>query len=357
MRAESLDFFETLVNTPSPSGYEERAAKVYREYVSQYADTIETDVMGNVHATIHPGAKRTVMLAGHMDEIGFIVRYITDEGLIYFDRIGGHDPMVPVGQRVWIHTDKGPVAGVIGRKPVHLIEPDERKKAPELTDLWIDTGAKNKKQVEKFVRLGDCVTYQVEFQRLMGDVAIARGFDNKMGTFIVAEALRYIRASKKRLSVGVCAVATVQEEIGLRGATTSAYGSGADVGVAVDVGHATDYPTVEKRKVGDLPIGKGPAICRGANNNPKVVKMLVDAAEKNKIPYLIEVAGGGTGTDANAMQLSRGGMAVALVSVPIRYMHTPCELLNLGDVDNCAKLFAEFCLSVTDKTSFIPGTK
>jgi len=354
MRTESLEFLQALVNVPSPSGFEQRAATIFRDYTGQFADEVTTDVMGNVIACINPDAERRVMLAGHMDEIGFIIRYISDDGLLYFDRIGGHDAMVPIGQRVWVHTDHGPVAGVIGRKPVHLMEPDERKKAPDLSDLWIDVGAGKKAVAAKKIRLGDCVTYQQEYAELMGDIAIARGFDNKMGAFIVGEALRLVSTSRKKPKVGVYAVATVQEEVGLRGARTSAFGIGADAGLAVDVGHSSDYPTVDKKKVGDLQIGKGPAICRGANNNPTVVKMLIAAAETNKIPYQIEVAGGGTGTDANAMQISHSGMAVALVSVPIRYMHTPGELLNLKDVENCAKLFAQFCLSVDSKTDFIP---
>ncbi|MEP0765416.1 MAG: M42 family metallopeptidase [Fimbriimonadia bacterium] len=355
MRAESLEFFKSIVNAPSPSGFEEPAARLYREYTSQFAHAVETDVMGNVLAWVNPDAPRKVMLAGHMDEIGFIVRYISDDGMLYFDRIGGHDATVAVGQRVWVHTAKGRVPGVLGRKAIHLIEPDERKKAPDLSDLWVDIGVSKKAQAQKLVSIGDCITYQVEFAPLQGDVATARGFDNKMGAFIVAEALRIVAASRRKPKVAVCAVATVQEEIGLRGAKTSAYGTNADVGLCVDVGHATDYPTVDKKKVGELSLGKGPAICRGANNNAKVVSMLFKAAEAANIPYQIEVAGGGTGTDANAMQVSRAGMAVALISVPIRYMHTPCEVLNLKDVENCAKLMAAFCLAVEPSTDFTPG--
>lgn len=355
MRAESLQFLTDIVNVPSPSGFEEPAAKLFRAYTKKFADSVSTDVMGNVIACVNPKAKRRIMLAGHMDEIGFIIRYISDDGLLYFDRIGGHDAMVPIGQRVWVHTDKGSVPGVIGRKPVHMMEPEERKKAPDLADLWVDLGVKNKKEADKLVRIGDCVTYQLEFQKLQGDVAIARGFDNKMGAFIVADALRLFASAKKKPDVGVYAVATVQEEVGLRGARTSAFGIGGDVGLAVDVGHATDYPTVDKKKVGDLKMGGGPSICRGSNNNRTVVKTLIDAAEKGKIPYQIKAVGGGTGTDANAMQISHSGMAVALVAVPIRYMHTPVEMLNLNDVENCAKLMAAFCLAVTEKTNFIPG--
>lgn len=274
MRAESLDFLKAIVNVPSPSGYEERAAEVYRGYTKDFADKLHTDVHGNVWAIANPEAEMKIMLAGHMDEIGFIIHYIDDAGLLYFSGIGGHDSVIPVGQRVWIHG-KEQVCGVIGRKAIHLLEDEERKKKPELKDLWIDIGASNRAEAEEVVSLGDVVTFQYEFQHLMGDRATARGFDNKMGTFIVGEALRLLKEEGGLdAGVGVYAVATVQEEIGLRGAKTSAFGIAAQSGLAVDVNHATDYPTVSKTRHGQLDIGKGPSVMRGANSNPIVVKMI-----------------------------------------------------------------------------------
>jgi putative aminopeptidase FrvX len=242
MRQESAEFLKSLVNTPSPSGYEERAAEVYRQYVTPFADRVVTDVHGNVAAMLHPDAPMQIMLAGHMDEIGFIIHYISDEGLVYFSGIGGHDSVVPVGQRVWIHGKKR-IPGVIGRKAVHLLTEEERKRKPELKDLWIDLGASNRAEVEEFVSLGDVVTYQSEFQELMGDRATARGFDNKMGSFVVAEALRLLNEDGGLAEdVGVAAVATVQEEIGLRGARTASFWLKSQSGLAVDVNHAVDYP-------------------------------------------------------------------------------------------------------------------
>jgi endoglucanase len=355
MRPESLNFFRLIVNTPSPSGYEEHAAEVYRNYTKTWADEIKTDVHGNVAAILNPHAEMRIMLAGHMDEIGFIVHYIDDTGLIYFSGIGGHDSTVAIGQRVWIHGHGGRVCGVIGRKAIHLLEEEERKKKPELKDMWIDIGASNRAEAEEVIALGDVVTYQVEFQNLLGDRATARGFDNKMGSFIVAETIRLLKEDGGLdPNVGVYAVATVQEEIGLRGARTSAFWIEAQSGLAVDVNHAIDYPSVSKTRYGQLDLGKGPSVMRGANANPIVFQMIRDAAAREDIPYQVDVAPGGTGTDGNAMQLNRGGMAVGILGVALRYMHTPCEVLSLTDVENCARLMAAYCRSVKPDTDFTP---
>jgi putative aminopeptidase FrvX len=354
MREQSLEFLKELVNVPSPSGYEEQAAEIYRNYTGGFADKLTTDVHGNVWAVANPEAEMKVMLAGHMDEIGFIVHFISDDGFLYFSGIGGHDSTIPVGQRVWVHG-KEQVPGIIGRKAIHLLEDEERKKKPELKDLWIDIGAASRDEVEKVISLGDVVTFQYEFQMLMGDRATARGFDNKMGAFIVAEALRLLKEEGGvDPNVGVYAVATVQEEVGLRGARTAAYGINAQSGLAVDVNHAIDYPTVSKTRYGQLDVGKGPSITRGANINPIVFRMLQEAATEDAIPFQVDVCPGGTGTDANAMQLSRAGMATGLLGVALRYMHTPCELLSLRDVENCASLMASYCRRVRPDTDFTP---
>ncbi len=355
MRSESLAFFKAIVNAPSPSGFEEPAARVYREYTGAFADHVETSVHGSVWAVLNPDAKMKVMLAGHMDEIGFIVTYINDDGLLFFGRIGGHDATIPLGQRVWIHTEAGRLPGVIGRKPIHLLDAEEREKAPKPHDMWIDIGASNKEEAAKLVAIGDSVTYQWEFAELMGDRVTARGFDNKMGAFVVAEALRLLKAEGGLdASVGVYATATVQEEIGLRGAKTSAYAIDAQSGLAVDVDFAIDHPGLEKSRYGDAKMGKGPTVTRGANVNPVVFKMLKQAASEEEIPIQVSAEGGGTGTDGNAMQLNKSGMAVGIVGVPIRYMHTPCETLSLGDIELCARLMAAYCRRVGVDTDFTP---
>jgi len=354
MRTASLAFLKEIVNVPSPSGYEERAAEVYRAYASGFADAVTPDIHGNVAAVLNPSSEMKVMLAGHMDEIGFIIHYISEDGLIYFSGIGGHDSVMPVGQRVWIHGRER-VPGVIGRKAIHLLDDDERKKKPELRDLWIDIGASSRAEVESVIQLGDVATYQCEFQELMGDRAAARGFDNKMGSFIVAEALRLLKEDGGLdPGVGVYAVATVQEEIGLRGARTSSFSIAPQSGLAVDVNHAIDYPGVSKTRHGTLDVGKGPSVMRGANANPIVFNMVREAARADGIPFQVDVTAGGTGTDGNAMQLNRGGMAVGILGVPLRYMHSPCELLSLTDVENCARLMAAYCRKVHPDTDFTP---
>jgi endoglucanase len=255
---------------------------------------------------------------------------------------------------VRIHTASGPVLGLIGKKPIHLMGGDDRRKVLETQDLFIDIGAKDGKEAKKAIAIGDPITYDPNFEVLRRDQLVARGFDDKMGAYIAAEVLRCVSQSKKKVKASVYAVATVQEEIGLRGARTSTYGIDPLVGIALDVTHATDYPGMDKRRYGDIKIGAGPDIARGANINPVVFDRLVAAAKKLKIPYQVSAASGGTGTDANAMQLSRAGVATGLVSIPNRYMHTPVEVLSTKDLDNAIKLLTEFTLSIDEKTSFIP---
>lgn len=352
MREESFAFLKKIVDTPGPSGYEQQVQAAFREAVSPYTDEVRTDVMGNVIAIRNPQGSPRVMLAGHADEIGFIVRYINEDGFLYFGQIGGHDAMVAVGQRVFVHTRQGPILGVLGRKAIHLLDQDERGKVPKTDDLWIDIGVGSKKEAEELVQVGDCVTYAQDLQRLQGERATARSFDNKMGCFVVAEALRLLQG--RPLACAVYGVATVQEEIGLRGARTSAYGIDPLVGLATDVGHAMDFPGAEKKKVGETKLGGGPIIARGANINPKVFDLLAQTAKEENIPHQFKAEGGGTGTDANAMQLNRSGMATGLISVPLRYMHTPCEVMSLDDIENAARLMAGFLERVTPERDWTP---
>jgi putative aminopeptidase FrvX len=354
MRLESLAFLKQIVDSPSPSGYEQPAARVFRAYVEPLADSVTTDVHGNVAAVLNPGAAMRIMLAGHMDELGFIIHHIDDQGQLHFRTIGGHDSAVAIGQRVWIYG-KQRIAGVIGRTAIHLQDDAERKKKPEIKDMWIDIGATSRAEAEAAVRLGDVATYQCEFQPLMGDRATARGFDNKMGTFVIAETIRLLKEEGGlHPDVGVYAVATVQEEIGLRGARTASYGIAAQTGLAVDVNHATDYPGSNKTLHGQLELGKGPCVSRGPNINPVTFDLIEAAAREAGIAYQVSVSAAATGTDANAMQLNRAGMATGLIGVPLRYMHTPVELLSLTDIEQCARLMAGYCRQVKPDTDFTP---
>jgi endoglucanase len=252
-----------------------------------------------------------------------------------------------------VHTASGPVLGVLGRKAIHLLDQDERTKTPKLDDLWIDIGARDRADAESAVAIGDCVTYEHELKRLRGNLCVARSFDDKMGVFVVAEALRLLSA--KPLKAEVIGVSTVQEEVGIRGARTSAYEADPTVGIATDVGHSTDYPGGDKKKVGDMKLGGGPQIARGANINPVVFDLLVKTARELAIAYQVEAAPGGTGTDANALQLSRAGVATGLIGVPLRYMHTPNEIMDLDDIENAARLMAGFCERVTAEIDWTPG--
>lgn len=352
MRKESLDFLKKLLSTPSPSGFEEKIQKVCRTYAASFSDEIYKDVHGNQYHVINKSAPVRIMLAGHVDEIGLMVNTIDEKGFIGFVAIGGVDAAVLGGQRVEIHGADGPVPGVIGRKAIHLTPEKDRGRALEMHQMWIDIGAKNKKDAEKVVAIGDPVTMAVGYMELRNDMIVARALDDRIGAFVCLEALRQLH--KRKINVAVYCVTTVQEEIGLRGATTSAYGCNPHAGLAVDVGWATDHPNGEGKRYGETCIGGGPILSRGPNINPVVRKGLVETAKAHKIPFQNFAAPRGTGTDANAMQLSRGGVATALIGIPNRYMHTPVELVSLKDVEHASRLIAEWIASMKSQPSFIP---
>ena len=342
MREDTERFLETVLNAPSPSGAEQPAARVWRDYMTGVADQVYGDVHGNSFAVLNPDAPFKFMLAGHIDEIGLMVTHIDKEGFLSVAQVGGADPQILVGQRVRIATARGDVLGVIGRKAPHLTKRDERNKPAKIDGMWIDVGAKNKKDAEKIVAIGDCMVLDVGYQRLRGDRVIARGCDDKAGAFVAAEVIRRLARRKKSLKISVVSVATVQEEIGLRGATTSSYSIKPDAGIAIDVGFATDHPDSDPKMTGEVNLGAGPNLHRGPNINPVMAQALEKCAADNKIPIQITGLPSGTGTDANSMQLSRGGVAVGLVSIPNRYMHSPVEMISLKDLDNIVKLLTEF---------------
>ena len=286
------------------------------------------------------------MLAGHMDELGLLITYVNKDGFLYFDTIGGHDRTVISGRRVVIRTAHGPVKGVTGKRAVHLLDEADRKKVPEIHEIWIDIGARSKKEALARVAIGDVATYDHEFELLHGSIGASRAFDNKVGAYIVGEALIRLASARPRPAARIVAVATAQEEIGVRGATTSGYAVNPHLALAVDVGHATDHPDCDNRKFGETKLGGGPIICRGPNINPVVYLWLVAAAKRLKIPYQLEADPRPTGTDARAIQMGRGGVATGLVSVPLRYMHTPSEVVDLEDVERTVQLFVAFAQSL-----------
>ncbi|MCC7261475.1 MAG: M42 family metallopeptidase [Candidatus Latescibacteria bacterium] len=354
MQEQSRAFLEALVAAPGPSGYEGPVRRVWTAQMQSCADEVRVDVHGNAIAVANPKGRPRVMLAGHMDELGFQVLHLDDKGFIYFDTIGGFDMGIVPGRKVRIHTAKGEVLGVIGKRPIHLMSGEERKKVPEQHELWIDIGAKDIKEARKLVEIGDPITYDANFEALRRELAVSRGFDNKVGAYVVAEVLRQVAQSRKKAKAALYAVATVQEEVGLRGARTSTFGIDPLVGIAVDVTFATDHPGMDKRKTGEVNIGGGPVINRGANVNPVVFERLVSAARKEKIPFQVCAEPGGTGTDANAMQVAGAGVATGLVSLPLRYMHTPVELVSLKDLDHAVSLLAAFVQGIDEHTDFTP---
>lgn len=354
MRQESKAFLEAMLALPSPSGYEGPVREVWKEETRNFAASVDSDVHGNAIAALNPKGSPRIMFAGHMDELGLQVAHIADNGYLHFHTIGGFDASTIPGRKVRIHTAAGPVLGVTGRKAIHLMSQEERGKPSKIHEMWIDIGAKDAEAARKLVAIGDPVTYEPNFELMGEDLAVARGFDDRMGAFVVAEALRQVAMGTEKPRAALYAVATVQEEIGLRGARTSAFGIDPLVGIAVDVTHATDHPEVDKRRVGDIKLGEGPVITRGANINPQVFTLLVQLAEKENIPHQIEATAGGTGTDANAIQLTRAGVATGLVGVPLRYMHTPVEVLSLSDLAAASRLLAAFALAVDDNTNFVP---
>lgn len=356
--AKSLKFLQELMNCSGPSGFEEETAKVFGTYLREFADQVTVDVMGNTIGVINPNGKYRVMLAGHYDEIGFQVVYISDEGLIYFRRNGGIDNATVPGSEVEILTASGRIPGVIGKKPIHLVKSKERDTVLELDDLWIDIGAENKKAALKLVTIGDPITIRSNFKRLSKNRIMSKGMDDKIGAFIVAEVLRTLNLWRHELNVEVCGVGTVQEELGLRGATTSCFDINPKVGFAIDVGFATDIPGISKTMLGEIKLGNGPELNRNADNNPILGRMLRDVAKKHKIKYqeaASRYASGGT--DTAQMQMTRAGVATALLSVPNRYMHTPVEICDLRDVESTIDLLVKTISSFTGEESFIPVPK
>jgi putative aminopeptidase FrvX len=348
---DALAFLKSLLDTPGPSGFEGPPARVWRDRARQFAE-VRGDVAGNSIATVNAGGAPTIMLAGHIDEIGLIVTYIDDEGYLYVSGIGGWDIQVLVGQRVRLRGRSGDVAGVVGKKPIHLIKQDERDRASKITDLWIDIGARNREEAEARVTVGDAAVIDGHALDLPNDRLVSRAIDNRIGAFIVLEALH--RYAQKPGAARVAAVATTQEEIAYHGggAIVSAFGVQPRAAIVVDVTFATDHPGVEKKELGEHKLGGGPVLTRGSIISPVLLGIIRDSAQRSAIPYTMHAAGRDTSTDADAIHIAREGIATALVSIPNRYMHSPNEMVSLDDVDRTAELLAETCRAITAATDF-----
>lgn len=387
MNKHDRAFLKKLLETPSPTGSEVPVASLVRERLSDTADEVSTDVLGSVRAVLRgtgeppeadadegkaaeaeaaesssddqegagaePRRVPSVMLAAHMDEVGLMVRYISDDGFLSIAALGGVDAAVLPGMRVDVHTRRGVLRGVVGRKPIHLIDADERKTVTPLDKLVIDLGLPAKK-VKKHVRVGDVITYGVGFERFGKGMAVSRAFDDKCGVWVAIRVMEELAAAGRGKGDFIAA-ATVQEEIGTKGARTAFFDENPDVGLAFDVTHATDYPGIDQAKYGKIVCGSGPVIARGPNINPIVFDRLVAAAEAEGIPYQIEAEPAETGTDAREIQITRGGIPTGLVSVPLRYMHTPTEVVALSDLDATVRLVVRFVLDMDADACFVPG--
>ena len=352
MQPSAFGFFKKLLSTPGVSGYEQRVQKVVKDYATDFAHVIKSDLHGNLVAAINPDAPVRLMLAGHADQIGLIISHIDEFGFLYAQTIGGWDPQQLVGQRMTVWSKEGPINGVIARKPIHLLEEAERKQVVKIKDLWIDIGATSKEEAESSVSIGDSVTLQLGFQELKNNLANGPAMDNRTGVWVVIEALR--RAAEMGVTCGVFAVSTVQEEIGLRGAKTAAFGIDPHIGIAVDVTHATDCPTVDQRQLGIIRVGSGPVVVRGPNINPEVSNRLQKISVANDLPIQLSALGRAAPNDSNAMQVNRSGVAAGIVAVPNRYMHSAVETISLDDVNDAAQLLALFAKTVVSSEEFIP---
>ena len=348
MELKQREFFKKLSTTPSITGHEELIGEVIRDYAKDFADDIRTDVMENVIIGKNTQAPFRVMLAGHCDQIGLTVQYIDEQGYIYVIDRGGWDIQNLIGQHVIVWAKSGPIPGVIGRKPIHILKPEERKQVPSMSDIWIDVGASKAEEVTSKVRVGDPISLKSTYSELWNDRIACMAADDRTGVWVVLEAMR--RADPSKLKCAVYSVATVQEEAGMRGAEAAIYSVNPHIAIAVDVTHATDVPSVDKRQQGDLQVGKGDIIERGPNTSTAVEDLMIETAEKNGIPYQIETHSENTHTDAYVMQVARGGVATGLLSIPNRYMHSPVELFSMEDLDGAADLLARFLESLDENS-------
>jgi len=346
----SLAFLKRLLDAPAPSGFETLAARVWRTEASTFADKVTTDVAGNSMAEVNPKGSPTIMLDGHIDEIGVIVQYIDDDGYLYISPIGGWDPQVLVGQRLRFLGNDGDVLGVVGKKPIHLMKNDDRERASKFTDLWVDIGATNRAEAEARVSVGDPGVLDSRTLDFPNDRIVSRSIDDRIGAFVVLEALR--RYAEKPGAARVVAAATTQEEIAWHGggAAISAHAINPKIALVVDVTFATDHPNIEKKEIGEHKMGGGPILSRGALISPVVLQLLRETAKKHDIAHVVHAVGRDTSTNADAIHIAREGVATGLVSIPNRYMHSPNEMVSLVDVDNAATLIAEFCRAITAET-------
>jgi putative aminopeptidase FrvX len=347
MRDDLRDILDALLRAPAPSGYETPAAEVWRAAAEPFAE-VRGDVMGNSFATVNPGGAPHVAIVGHIDEIGFVVKSLDETGMLWLDPIGSWDPTVLPGQRVIVATRSGQIPGVVGRRAAHLLDESEKARAPKVAELWVDIGARDRADAAGMVRIGDPVVLDARPQPLANGRMSSRALDNRLGALVALEAARLVHEAGDA-AARVTAVAAVQEEITYGGGYTAGYGLAPDVAIVLDVTHTTDYPDIEvdlARRVGDYALGGGPVISRGATVHRLVAERLIELAEGDGRPHAVAADGSQTWTDTDAVSFTRAGVATGLVSIPLRYMHSPSETVQLSDVVETAELVARFCRSL-----------
>lgn len=352
MDERSLAFLRRLLDTPGPSGFEAAPARVWRAEAETFADEVTRDVVGNSYARLTSPGAPVVVIEGHIDEIGLQITHIDEQGYLWFDAIGGWDDQALVGQRIRIAGNDGDVIGVIGRKARHLLQAQDREKAVELKDLWIDIGAANRDAALARVSPGDPAVIDAGLVNLTDDLVASRSMDNRVGAFVALEALRLLAQDRPKLDL--YALAAAQEEISFAGAAVATVQLAPAVAIAIDVTHATDYPGGEKHKYGDVRVGGGPVLSRGSSLNPLVYEGLLGAAKRLGWSLPVQGNARNSGTDADAMIRSGRGTATALVSIPNRYMHSPNEVVSLKDLVDAGRLIAEFVRSITGESDFRP---
>ena len=352
MRKESINFLKKILTTPSPSGYESKAQKIWCDYVSKFADEITTDAYGNAVAVVNPGKKPRIIIEGHMDEIGLMVKHITDKGFIYIQNIGGVDPGLIRGKRVNIHSEKGIIRGVIGATAIHLTTREDRGKALKMHKIFIDIGATNGDEAKELVCVGDPITFVDDFEMLNDKIAIGRALDDRIGCWIAAEVLREASRIRSKLKCSVYAVSSIQEETGCNGASMNVFNIQPDAAIIAEVTHATDTPGIDVKQHGEIKLGKGPSVSIGREHHPILVKKLRKAAEKKDIPYQIETFSTSGGTDAMSMWTKNGGTPATVLGLPLRYMHTTVESMNMNDLDHSISLLNEFLKSIKKNEEF-----
>lgn len=353
----SLKFFEQYINNPSPTGFEWQGQRLWLDYLKPYVDDTYIDNYGTAMGVINPDAKYKVVIEAHADEISWFVNYITKDGLIYVIRNGGSDHQIAPSKRVNIHTDKGMVKAVFGWPAIHT-RSGEKEEAPTLKNIFLDCGATSQEEVEALgIHVGCVVTYEDEFMVLNDRYYVGRALDNRAGGFMIAEVARLLHENKKKLPFGLYIVNSVQEEIGLRGAEMIAHHIKPNVAIVTDVTHDTQTPMINKITQGDLACGKGPVLSYAPAVQINLNKLLMEVATSKEIPFQRQASSRYTGTDTDAFAYSNGGVPSALISLPLRYMHTTVEMIHKEDVDNVIRLIYEAVLKIEDGQDFRSFTK